>query len=209
MSAELDALAGAGVATVYEAYGRRGLIDVELVPARPGSAVAGPARTVLCGQDDNRAVHEAMTHARPGEVLVLTMPRPAPIALLGDLLATQAQVAGLAGVLVDAAVRDSPDLRRSGPPVWSRWRRCTGATKTLRGHLHVPVTVGGALIQPGDVVVLDDDGATCVAAADLAPTVAAVRARLEKESGLRARWRDGELSYDAYGLRAEDEEDDR
>jgi 4-hydroxy-4-methyl-2-oxoglutarate aldolase len=93
----LAVLAAAGVATVYEASGRRGLIDIELAQIVPGSRVAGPARTVRYGQDDNRAVHEAMTMLRPGEVLVLTMPQPAPVALVGELLATQAKAAGSAG----------------------------------------------------------------------------------------------------------------
>ncbi len=198
-------LAQAGVATVYEAYGRRGLLDVELFTLTPGSRVAGPARTALCGQNDNRAVHEVMAHVRPGEILVLTMPEAAPVALFGDLLATQALTAGAAGVLVDAAVRDSADLARLPMPVWARWRRATGATKNERGSVNVPVTVGGTVIEPGDVLVLDDDGATAIAASDVDSAVAAVRARVATEDGLRKRWAAGELSYDAYGMRAEDE----
>jgi len=198
-------LAEAGVATVYEAYGRRGLLDVDLFPVAPGRRVAGPARIALRGQGDNRAVHEVMAHVRPGEILVLTMPVAAPVALFGDLLATQALTAGAAGVLVNAAVRDSADLARLAMPVWARWRRCTGATKNSRGSVDVPVTIGGTEIAPGDVVVLDDDGATVVARSDVDTAIVAVRARLAKEDGLRKRWAAGELSYDAYGMRAEDE----
>ena len=198
-------LAEAGVATVYEAYGRRGLLDVDLFPVVPGRRVAGPARIALRGQGDNRAVHEVMAHVRPGEILVLTMPVAAPVALFGDLLATQALTAGAAGVLVNAAVRDSADLARLAMPVWARWRRCTGATKNSRGSVDVPVTIGGTEIAPGDVVVLDDDGATVVARSDVDTAIVAVRARLAKEDGLRKRWAAGELSYDAYGMRAEDE----
>ncbi|MFG1706535.1 4-carboxy-4-hydroxy-2-oxoadipate aldolase/oxaloacetate decarboxylase [Nonomuraea sp. M3C6] len=197
-------LAAAGVATVYEARGRLGLIDESFEPLLPGRAVAGPARTALCGQDDNRAVHEVMTHVRPGEVVVLTMPEPRPVALLGDLLATQARARGAAAVLVDAAVRDVADLRELGLPVWTRWRRVRGAGKDFRGAVNVPVTIGGATIEPGDLVVLDDDGAAVVPAADLDATVRAVRERLAKEAGLRKRWRSGELSYDVYGMRAQD-----
>ncbi|MDP4501589.1 4-carboxy-4-hydroxy-2-oxoadipate aldolase/oxaloacetate decarboxylase [Nonomuraea turcica] len=197
-------LAAAGVATVYEARGRLGLIDGSFEPLLPGRAVAGPARTALCGQDDNRAVHEVMAHVQPGEVVVLTMPEPRPVALLGDLLATQAQTRGAAAVLVDGAVRDVADLRELGLPVWTRWRRVRGAGKDVRGAVNVPVTVGGATIEPGDLVVLDDDGAVVVPAHDLDATVGAVRERLAKEAGLRERWRSGELSYDAYGMRAQD-----
>jgi 4-hydroxy-4-methyl-2-oxoglutarate aldolase len=198
-------LAEAGVATVYEAGGRNGLVDADLRPVLPGVRVAGPARTALCGQDDNRAVHEAMARVRPGDVLVLTMPEPRPVALVGDLLITQAKVHGAAAVLVDAAVRDVADLRELGLPVWARWHRVRGATKDVRGSVDVPVVVGGATINPGDLVVLDDDGVAVVAAGDVDRTVAAVRERLAKEAGLRERWQAGELSYDAYGMRAADE----
>ncbi|WP_199430760.1 RraA family protein [Qaidamihabitans albus] len=205
MNAAYEELAAAGVATVYEASGRRGLLDVEWQPLVPGRRAAGPARIALCGQGDNRAVHEAMTRLRPGEVLVLTMPEPEPVALLGDLLATQALVRGAAGVLVNASVRDSAELAAMGLAVWTRWRRVRGATKNVRGELDVPVEIGGTTVAPGDVLVLDDDGATAVGRSDVDRTVEAVRQRLTKEEGLRARWEAGELSYDAYGMRAEDE----
>jgi 4-hydroxy-4-methyl-2-oxoglutarate aldolase len=204
-AAAVDELAAAGVATVYEAYGRRGLLDVEWNPLQPGRRVAGPACTARCGQGDNRAVHEAMTHLRPGEVLVLTMPEPEPVALFGDLLATQAAACGAAAVLVDAAVRDSADLRRLDYGVWTRWLRARGAAKNARGSVNVPVEIGGTRIAPGDVIVLDDDGVTAVAAADADAAVEAVRKRLAKEEALRARWAAGEFSYDAYGMRAADE----
>ncbi|WP_084723171.1 4-carboxy-4-hydroxy-2-oxoadipate aldolase/oxaloacetate decarboxylase [Streptomonospora alba] len=203
--AAVQELAEAGVATVYEAAGRRGLIDLDLEPLLPGTRVGGPARIALCGQDDNRAVHEAMARLRPGEVLVLTMPEPRPVALFGDLLATQAKRRGAAGVLVDASVRDAADLREMGLPVWTRWRRVRGATKNVRGSVDAPVELGGTTVAPGDVVLLDDDGAAAVPADRIQATVEAVRERIAKEDGLRERWRSGELSYDAYGLRAEDE----
>lgn len=206
MSAAVYAeLAEAGVATVYEAYGRRGLIDVHLIAVSPGRRAAGPARIAMCGQNDNRAVHEVMARLQPGEILVLTMPEAAPIALFGDLLATQAHTAGAAGVLVNAAVRDSADLAGLSMPTWTRWRRCTGATKNVRGAIDVPVRIGGTTIEPGDVIVLDDDGAAVIERSDLDHAVEAVRARIAKEDDLRRRWAAGELSYDAYGLRAEDE----
>ena len=206
VKAEYSELAEAGVATVYEAYGRRGLLDHEWIPLTPGSRVAGPARIASCGQGDNRAVHEVMTRVRPGDVLVLTMPEPEPVALLGDLLATQAEAHGAAGILVNAAVRDSADLALMRCPVWTRWRRVRGATKNVRGSVDVPVEIGGTTVAPGDVVVLDDDGATAVAAADLDDVLVAVRQRLAKEDGLRRRWAAGEFSYDVYGMRAADED---
>jgi 4-hydroxy-4-methyl-2-oxoglutarate aldolase len=198
-------LAEAGVATVYEAYGRRGLIEGPWDVVSPGRSVAGPARTAVCGPGDNRAVHEVMAHVRPGDVLVLTMDPPEPVAVVGELLAAQAVAQGAVGVLVDAAVRDTAELATMPLTTVTRWRSVRGATKAKRGRVNVDVHVGGTVVQPGDVVVLDDDGATCVRRDDVDEVLASARARLEKERGLRARWEAGELSYDAYGLRAEDE----
>ncbi|PUB26965.1 4-hydroxy-4-methyl-2-oxoglutarate aldolase [Promicromonospora sp. AC04] len=194
-------LAEAGVATVYEAAGRRGLVDVELQQLVPGTRAAGPARVVACAQDDNFAVHRAMSVLRPGEVLVLAMPEPRPVGLVGDLLLTQAQVHGAAAMLVDAAVRDVDDVRELGLPVWTRWVRVRGAFRADPGELDVPVEVGGQTIRDGDVVVLDRDGAVVVPRTDLPDVLEATRARLAREAGMRERLRAGELSYDIHGLR--------
>src|ERR671917_2860439 len=107
----LDELARLGSATVYEGGGRIGFVDADLIQVVPASRVAGPARTVSCAQGDNLMVHAAMAALQPGEVLVLTMPEPAPVALIGDLLATQAKARGVAAILVDAAIRDVEELR--------------------------------------------------------------------------------------------------
>lgn len=194
-------LAGAGVATVYEAAGRRGMVDVELQQLVPGTRVAGPARVVACAQDDNFAVHRAMSVLQPGEVLVLAMPEPRPVGLVGDLLITQAKVHGAAAMLVDAAVRDVDDVHELGLPVWTRWVRVRGAHRADPGDLDVPVELGGQQIRPGDVVVLDRDGAVVVPRADLAAVLEATRARLAREAGMRERLLAGELSYDIHGLR--------
>jgi 4-hydroxy-4-methyl-2-oxoglutarate aldolase len=198
----LNELARLGSATVYEAGGRRGYVDVDLHQIVPGSRAAGPARTVLCGQDDNLMVHAVMERVVPGEVLVLTMPQPRAVALVGDLLATQAQVAGAAAVLVDASVRDVEELAEMGLPIWARWLRVRGAEKTQPGSLDVPVTVGGALINPGDIVVLDADGVAVVESARVDEVLAASLAREEKERVKRAKLQAGERSYDLDGLRA-------
>jgi 4-hydroxy-4-methyl-2-oxoglutarate aldolase len=195
-------LAELGVATVYEASGREGLVDLDLHQLIPGSRAAGPARTVSCGQDDNLMVHAAMARTEPGEVLVLTMPEPAPVALIGELLVTQAQGRGAAALLVDAAVRDVEELRELGVPVWARWIRVRGATKDAVGTLDEPVEVGGATIRPGDHVVLDTDGVVVVRKERLEEVLAASRERLEKERVKRQRLQAGDLSYDLDGLRA-------
>lgn len=204
-SSAIEALAAAGAATVYEARGRQGLVDVDLIQLVPGSRVAGPARTVLCAQDDNRGVHELCAHIQPGDIAVLAMPEARPVALIGDLLVTQLQVAGAAGILCDASVRDVEELRGMGIPIWTRWIRAHGAGKTTRGEVDASVEIGGATIRSGDIVVLDADGAAVVPADAVAEAVELVRAREQKEQGLRDRWRAGEQSYDAYGFRAEDE----
>ncbi|BBL80275.1 methyltransferase [Rubrobacter xylanophilus] len=201
MSGVCGELARLGVATVYEASGRRGLVDASFVQVVPGSRVAGPARTVLCGQDDNLMVHAVMERVRPGDVLVITMPEPAPVALVGELLAVQAKTHGAAGVLVDASVRDLEELRELGLPVWARWVRVRGATKTEVGRLDVPVEVGGARISPGDIVVLDADGAVVVEAGRAGEVLEAGRAREERERDFRKKLEAGELSYDLHGLR--------
>lgn len=195
-------LARLGSATVYEASGREGLIDAPLDQLVAGSRVCGPARTVRCAQGDNLMVHAAMDRLEPGEVLVLTMPEPAPVALIGDLLITQARVQGAVGVLNDAAARDTEELREMGLPVWTRFIRARGAAKATVGELDVPVVVGGQEIRPGDLVVLDADGGTVVAAERAEEVLEASLAREEKERVKREKLRSGLISYDLDGLRA-------
>jgi 4-hydroxy-4-methyl-2-oxoglutarate aldolase len=201
-------LAELGTATVYEASGREGLVDLHLHQLIPGSRAAGPARTVRCGQGDNLMVHAAMDKAQPGDVLVLTMPEPEPVALIGDLLVTQAKAKGVAALLVDAGVRDTEDLRELGVPIWTRWIRVRGATKTEVGAIDEPVELGGATIRPGDTVVLDADGAVIVRQERKDEVLAASRARLEQEAVKRAKLQGGQLSYDLDNLRARVEGDD-
>jgi len=196
-----DELARLGSATVFEASGREGLVDLDLHQVIPGSRAAGPARTVRCAQDDILMVHAAMDRMEPGDVLVLTMPEPRPIALLGELLATQAMGREAAGVLIDAAVRDTDELRELGLPVWARWIRVRGANRTEVGEIDVPVEVGGRAISPGDGVVLDADGAVVIAGDRIDEVARASRERSESESERRAKFKAGELSYDMYGLR--------
>ena len=194
-------LARLGSATVYEAAGRAGLVDADFTPVIPGARACGPARPVLCGQDDNLMVHAAMAAARPGDVLVLTMPEPRPVALVGDLLATQAKAQGVAALVVDASVRDVEDLEVLGLPIWTRWIRIRGAGKEVPGTIDAPVTVGGARVAAGDAVVLDADGIAIVAADRIDAVLAASYAREERERVKRDRLRAGALSYDLDGLR--------
>ncbi len=202
MSTPYTELAELGAATVYEAGGRRGCVEADFIQVVPSSRAAGPARTVRCGQDDNLMVHAAMAQLEPGEVLVLTMPEPRPVALVGDLLATQAQVHGAAAILVDASVRDVEELVRLGLPIWARWIRVRGAGKELAGSIGEPVAVGGVTVHQGDAVVLDADGVAVVERERVTDTLASARERMKREAVKRARLQEGELSYEIDGLRA-------
>lgn len=197
----MNELAELGSATVHEAGGRCAVVDAELIQVVPGSRAAGPARTVRCGQDDNLMVHAAIAEAEPGEVLVLTMPEPRPVALVGELIATQAIGRGVAAILVDAAVRDVEELRELGLPIWSRFVRVSGAEKSVAGAIGEPVEIGGAVIRQGDVLVLDADGVVVIERARVEEVREAARARAEREREKRALLQGGALSYDLDGLR--------
>jgi 4-hydroxy-4-methyl-2-oxoglutarate aldolase len=194
-------LARLGVATVHEAAGRTGIVDVPLKQVVAGSRVAGPARIAVCAAGDNTMVHAAIAHAVPGDVLVLTSTEPAAVALVGELLATQAQTRRVAGILVDGAVRDLDELAAIGLPIWARFVRAQGATKGEVGRLDVPVTIGGAEIRPGDLVVMDCDGAMALPAERIDEVLPLALEREERERAMRERYASGELSYDVQGLR--------
>jgi 4-hydroxy-4-methyl-2-oxoglutarate aldolase len=190
-----------GVATTYEASGREGLVDGALVRVVPGARVAGPARTAQCGVGDNLAVHRLLATVKPGEVVVIAMSEPSPVALVGELLALQARTRGAAALLVDGAVRDIDELVAVGLPIWARAVFAAGAAKEARGELDVPVSVGGVRIDPGDVVVLDGDGCVVVSSARRDEVLAAAEARQALERELMGRLTAGEVTMDAMGLR--------
>lgn len=198
---EIQELAALGTATVYEASGRKGLVEAGFVRLPEGSRAAGPAFPVLCAQGDNLGVHAAMAAVRPGEVLVLAMPEPEPVALVGELLATQAKARGVAALLVDGAVRDADGLRLLGLPVWARFVSPRGARRERVLGLGTPVWVGGVEVRLGDYVVLDGDGVVVLPRERAREVLQRARERAEREAVLRARFARGELSVDVYGLR--------
>jgi 4-hydroxy-4-methyl-2-oxoglutarate aldolase len=150
-----------------------------------------------------------MAALQPGDVLVLAMPIAEPVALIGDLLATQAQVHGAAAVLVDAAVRDAEELAEMGLPIWARWIRVRGATKTEVGQLDVPLQIGGAIVRPGDVLVLDADGVAVVEAERVDEVLAASLEREQREAVKREKLQAGALSWEIDGLREKAEKGER
>jgi 4-hydroxy-4-methyl-2-oxoglutarate aldolase len=196
------AFARLGVSTVHEAAGRIGVVDYPLTQVVPRSRVAGPARIAVCTPADNTMVHAAIAHARPGDVVVLTSTEPAPFAFIGELLATQAQKQGVAALLVDGAIRDLDELVGIGLPIWARWVRAQGATKGGVGQLDVPVEIGGAAIRPGDLVVMDCDGAMALPVERVDEVLPLALEREQREAAMRERYAAGELSYDLQGLRA-------
>jgi 4-hydroxy-4-methyl-2-oxoglutarate aldolase len=182
-------LARLGTATIYEAAGRVGLVDLDLVRVVPDTCTAGPARPVRCDQGDIRMIYTALEQARPGDVLVLTMPEPEPLAMFGDLMAAQALGRDVAAVLVDGAVRDADELVELALPVWTRWVRVRTGSADGGGTLDEPITVGGVTISAGDIVVLDGDGAVVIEAARVDEVRAAAQAWDERERAERAKLR--------------------
>ena len=195
------AFAQLGVATVHEAAGRIGIVDLDLTQVVPGSRVAGPARIAFCAPRDNAMAHAVIAHSNPGDVLVLTSANPEPYALIGELMATQAQVRGIAGILVDGAIRDREEIAAMGFPVWARFVRAQGAGKETAGELDVPVVVGGATIRPGDIVIMDGDGAMALPSERAAEVLPIAVEREAHERAMRERYAAGELTYDTLGLR--------
>ena len=186
---KITRLAELGTATVYEASGREGLIDLPLIQVVPKSRVAGRVRTVLCGQGDNVMVHACIEHILPGEIVVLAQPESQASALIGDLLVTQMVAAGAAGVLSNGSVRDYEELVEIGLPIWTQFVRVRGATKTEVGQLNIAVAMGGTIIYPGDIVVMDADGAITVRPSRLDEILEKAEARAAKEEAARQRYK--------------------
>lgn len=199
--ATVDQLSPIGTATVHEAIGRRGFVGPELRPIQQGARIAGTAVTVASHPGDNIMLHAAVEVCRPGDVLVVTTTAPSTHGMFGDLLASSLMSRGVRGLVIDAGVRDTADLRSMGFPVWARHVSCQGTVKATPGSVNVPVSIGGIVIEPGDVVCADDDGVVVVGRGDAAWAVEQSEARLAKEEQTRARLAAGELGLDFYGLR--------
>ena len=197
----IDALAAHGVATVHEAMGRTGLVGASLRPIQDGVRIAGSAVTVLCWPGDNLMIHAAVEQCREGDVLVVTTASPSLDGSFGELFATALQHRGVRGLVTTGGVRDVADLRAMGFPVWSAAVNAQGTVKATAGSVNVPITVGGTLVRPGDVMVADDDGVLCVPRPDAQAARNAADARVLKEAESRAAYLAGELSLDRNRLR--------
>jgi 4-hydroxy-4-methyl-2-oxoglutarate aldolase len=200
-AADVALLRSFGVATIHEAMGRTGSLGPDLRPIQQDRTIAGSAVTVLCWPGDNLMIHAAVEQCREGDVMVVATAAPSTHGMFGELLATALARRGVAGLVIDAGVRDTASLRAMGFGVWSRHVCAQGTVKDTAGQVNLPVIIAGQRIEAGDVVVADDDGVVTVARAAVLDTIAACEARVEKERAARHAFEQGELGLDRYGLR--------
>jgi 4-hydroxy-4-methyl-2-oxoglutarate aldolase len=197
----VDKLGTFGVATVGEAIGRTGYLGPRIRPIQDGTRISGSVVTAVCWPGDNLMIHAAVEQCQPGDIVVVTTTSPCSDGGFGELLATSLAAHGVRGLVTTAGVRDVAELRAMGFPVWTAHVSAQGTVKETVGAVNVPVAIDGTVINPGDVLVADDDGVVCVPRSSVGAAIEASAARDAKEAVNRAQLAEGQLGLDMYGLR--------
>ena len=199
-AAVVEQLSAFSSATVHEAQGRLGALDSTIKPVDHRMSLCGPAFTVQCAPRDNLMLQTAIAYARPGDVIVVSAGAYEEAGSFGDVLANACQSKGLGGLITDTGVRDTADLRALGFPVFSHSVSIKGTVKETVGPMCRPVTIGGVLVRPGDVMRADADGVVVVRRESAAEVVTASQERVDEEAGLIAAYRSGKSVIELCGL---------
>ncbi|RYZ07322.1 MAG: RraA family protein [Comamonadaceae bacterium] len=200
LARQCAALLKLGTATIHEAQGQKGAVDPALKPIDSAMRVAGPALTVRCRPGDNLALHYALTKARPGQVVVVDAEGFLNAGPWGDVMSTAAMLRGVAGLVIDGAVRDAQAITDLGFPVFSRGVCIRGTNKYQPGVVGEPIVLGGVVVRTGDVVVGDRDGVVVVLQEEVASALAASQAREDKEATFREQLRSGRTTVELINL---------